>query len=653
MSETASSAQQQLGRLGAGGSGDRLRFRLVLKVMARCLPLLKEVKWHLLGIVLAAATLAISLVYPVMQVLDVFWTRVLKGEEPTTKQVALLRALGVASDPWTHQARKAALSGLVASSVGLALVAALGFLALYYYRVWILQRINQVLRLRLLDRLQSLSMRFHNDSSVGDAIYRMHQDSGMVTQLIDVLLLMPLQLLSRFAFSLMLVSLYDPRLALLLCSGWLVAIILGYRFSRPMRVGFRSAREHNSALTSLIQASLQGIRVIKAYGAETAEQQRFEQASEAAFAHAYRARDRYMVYHTAMFWIFGGLVVLGTGWAALMTMRGAPLSSKLLLFFMGFSVWNLGIWNTFKSRIGDGMLSSVGLFQLWGRMQDIAIGLDRVFELLDLEPEVKDAPDAIAMPKLAEAIELDHVSFAYDATRPTLQDVSLTARAGTITAIVGPTGSGKSTLMSLLLRLYDPSSGAIRVDGVDLRKVKLQSLRANVAIALQENLLFGATIRDNIRYAVPDASDAAVREAARVAVADEFIEKLPEGYDTLLGERGQKLSSGQRQRLSIARAILKQTPILILDEPTAALDAETELRVLDNLAEWGKERAVFLVTHRLSTIRRADQVAFMKDGRLIEQGSHAALMASSNGAYRRLVEGEEAAAKALPQPVST
>ena len=393
--------------------------------------------------------------------------------------------------------------------------------------------------------------------------------------------------------------------------------------------------------------------MIKAYGAETAEQQRFEQASQAAFAHAYKARDRYMVYHTTMFWIFGSLVVAGTGWAALLTMRGAPLSSKTLLFFMGFSVWNLGIWNTFKSRIGDGMLSSVGLFHLWGRMQDIAIGLDRVFELLDLEPEVKDAPDAIELPGLSQAIELDRVSFAYDATRPTLQEVSLSAQAGTITAIVGPTGSGKSTLMSLLLRLYDPGSGAIRIDGVDLRKIKLQSLRANVAIALQENMLFGATIRDNIRYAVPDASDAAVREAARVAVADEFIDKLPDGYDTLLGERGQKLSSGQRQRLSIARAILKQTPILILDEPTAALDAETELRVLDNLAAWGKGRAVFLVTHRLSTIRRADQVAFMQEGRLLEHGSHAALMARPGGAYRRLVEGEEAAVRALPQAVST
>jgi ATP-binding cassette subfamily B protein len=323
----------------------------------------------------------------------------------------------------------------------------------------------------------------------------------------------------------------------------------------------------------------------------------------------------------------------------------------MLLF--AASVWNLGGWNQFKARIGDGMRSSTNLFELWGRMQDIAIGLDRVFELLDLEPEVQDAPDAVALAPFTQAIEFDHVGFSYDDTRSTLEDVSLTVRPGTITAVVGPTGSGKSTLMALLLRLYDPNVGEIRIDGLSLKRLKVQSLRENIAIALQENLLFGTTIRDNIGYAVPNASDAAVREAARVAGADEFIERLPDGYDTMLGERGQKLSTGQRQRLSIARAIMMDTPILILDEPTAALDAVTELRVLDNLAAWGKGRAIFLITHRLSTIRRADQVAVIENGRLIEHGPHQTLMGRSGGAYRRLVEGEEAAARPQPQAVST
>nr|MDJ0785765.1 ABC transporter ATP-binding protein [Myxococcota bacterium] len=273
-------------------------------------------------------------------------------------------------------------------------------------------------------------------------------------------------------------------------------------------------------------------------------------------------------------------------------------------------------------------------------LQDVAIGLDRVFEVLDLEPEVEDAPDARPLETVQHEVRFDDVHFGYGASRPVLRGVDLHAHVGTITAIVGPTGSGKSTLMALLLRLFEPDSGAITIDGAPLRDFTIESLRASVSIALQENVLFGETIRENIRFAVPDASDEAVRAAARVACADEFIERLPDGYDTLLGERGTKLSTGQRQRLSIARAVLKDTPILILDEPTASLDAETELRVMRNLAEWGKGRLIFLITHRLSTIRRADQILVIQDGRIAERGGHDELMGRS-GVYRRLVEGEQ------------
>jgi ABC-type multidrug transport system fused ATPase/permease subunit len=206
---------------------------------------------------------------------------------------------------------------------------------------------------------------------------------------------------------------------------------------------------------------------------------------------------------------------------------------------------------------------------------------------------------------------------------------------------VGPTGSGKTTLMALLLRLFDPEEGRIEIDGNDLRRFTLASLRERISIALQENVLFGTTVRENIRYAVPDASDQQVREAARIACADPFIEKLPAGYDTLLGERGTKLSTGQRQRLSIARALLKDTPILILDEPTASLDAATEHAVLQNLAEWGAGRVIFLITHRLSTIRRADQVIVLGDGTVVEGGTQEELMEREGGAYRSLVLAEE------------
>jgi ABC-type multidrug transport system fused ATPase/permease subunit len=194
--------------------------------------------------------------------------------------------------------------------------------------------------------------------------------------------------------------------------------------------------------------------------------------------------------------------------------------------------------------------------------------------------------------------------------------------------------------MALLLRLFEPERGSIEIDGVDVRRYSLASLRRSVGTALQENLLFGTTIRENVRYAVPDAGDAAVREAARVAGADEFIERQELGYDTPLGERGTKLSTGQRQRLSIARAVLKDTPILVLDEPTASLDAETELRVLRNLAAWGRGRLIFLITHRLSTIRQADQIVVLHEGRVAETGSHDELVAREGGVYRGLLERE-------------
>jgi ABC-type multidrug transport system fused ATPase/permease subunit len=519
------------------------------------------------------------------------------------------------------------------------------FGALYLYAVWILQHINHVLRVRLMDRIQALSLRFHNDSAVGDSIYRMYQDSGVVTQIIQMLILTPLLYFGLATVMLVIVGLYEPTLLLAMVAAWCVALYIGRRYSRPLRIGFRRAREHNSALTSMIQASMQGARVIKAFGAERAQQQRFEELSQAAFAEAYAARGRLVTYGMTAFWTFGVCVICAIAWGALLATQGAPLFAKTMLAFLGFTAWNLGLWTNFKGRIANATFSSFRLFELWGRLQDTAVGLDRVFETLDLEPEVKDAPDAVDVPKFEREVEFAGVSFSYGEDTPTLRDVDLTAKAGTITAIVGPTGSGKSTLMSLLLRLYDPNAGSIRIDGTDIRKFKVDSLRANVAIALQENLLFGTTIRENIRYAVPDASDAAVREAARVAVADEFIEKLPLGYDTPLGERGSKLSTGQRQRLSIARALLKDTPILILDEPTAALDAQTELRVLENLAAWRKGRAVFLITHRLSTIRKADQVVFIADGKVLECGTHERLMATAGSAYRRLVEGEQAAAR--------
>jgi ATP-binding cassette subfamily B protein len=306
---------------------------------------------------------------------------------------------------------------------------------------------------------------------------------------------------------------------------------------------------------------------------------------------------------------------------------------------VGFAVWNLGAFKAATSRAEDASQQVWELAFYWCTVQDLVAGLRRAFFLLDLEPEVVDVANPQAFPATLQSVRLDDIHFAYEAARPVLKGASLSASASTVTAIVGSTGSGKSTLMSLLLRLYNPDSGSVFVNERALSQMSTQAVRANVAIALQQNVLFAMSVAENIRYGMADVSDAQVIAAAKVACADEFIQAMPQGYATELGERGGKLSTGQRQRISIARAILRDTPILILDEPTASLDAETERQVMENLATWGQSRVIFIITHRLSTVRNADQIAFLEGGVVKELGTHAELLAQDS-AYAGFVAAE-------------
>jgi ABC-type multidrug transport system fused ATPase/permease subunit len=594
----------------------------VLRVLLRrCLPMLAPVRAHLVRFALAVAALGLIGTSLGALLLDLHWTRVLQGEPLTPFEARLLAldpAVSVQVDALDAATRRSVRNRELAIGIGLvALIAPLGA-ALAYYLLWILQRINQELRLELFQRLQRLSLRFHQDSRIGDAIYRLYQDSAMVTDLIQTMLLAPLGEILRFASATAVVALLDIRLALLLLLAWPPALLLAAFFTPRLRRQFRQARASNSALTSQIQETMAGARVIKAYGAEAREQLRFEERSQAAFAAAFRARSSYALLGVLAFALVAGAILAATGLATLHTQQGAALFAQRLLAAAGFTAWNLGLFSFSKWTFGSSTQSIERLLGLWARAQDIAVGLDRVFELLDLEPEVREAPDAVELATPRRGIRFEEVSFSYQPGRPALDRVSFEAPCGAVTALLGPTGAGKSTLVSLLLRLFDPDTGSIEIDGVDLRRLKLASLRAGVAVALQENLLFGATVRENIRYARPDASDAEVAAAAKVACADAFIVELPRGYETLLGERGARLSTGQRQRLSIARAVLKDAPILVLDEPTAALDAATEQELLRNLLAWGRERAILLVTHRPSTLRHADRIVRLERGRLIQ-----------------------------------
>ncbi len=612
------------------------------RLLARCLELLRPIRGHLIVFFSGFSVLALAFLPVGVLLFDAFWTRALQGNpllEIEARALGLDPAVFAVGETLGTAERRAVLERCVVVGLGFGVLTMPFGLALYYYQVWILQRLNQLLRVRLLERLQQLSLRFHAETRVGDALFRTIQDSAMVTQLIEVLILVPLETSGRFLFGVFVVAVFDWRLGLFLLLLGPPLVWLAHALGRRLRVSFRKARESNADLTSRIQETFAGIRVIKAYGGEAFEQRRFEDASAGAFAAAFEARALFGFLTIALFWVTAAGLVLAAGWGALQAARDEPIQA---FGAAGAAVWTLGLFNYFKLRFGDGGSALRRAFRTWGSAQDVAIGLDRVFELLDLEPEVRNAPDAVPLARLREGVRFEGVRFRYQPDRPALESVDFEARVGTVTAIVGPTGSGKSTLMALLLRLFDPDEGRIRIDGTDLRQLDLDSLRAGIAVALQENLLFGATVGENIRYAVPGASDAAVRAAARVACAEGFIEALPEGYDTLLGERGTKLSTGQRQRLSIARAVLKDARILILDEPTAALDAETELAVLERLAAWGEGRLIFLVTHRLSTIRRADQILLLTGGRIAEAGTHESLLAKG-GAYAALVTREASA----------
>ena len=521
-----------------------------------------------------------------------------------------------------------------------------------YYRTWIMQNIEQDLRLALADSWQRLSLKYHGDHRTGDSIFRVQVDASEVTGVLYVLLAISRSVV-LCAFLLALVTLLSPWLGLIAIGGILPALLLANWAMRRIRTRNLVMRMANADLMSRIQEAFRAVRINKAYGVEQQSQARFESDSVVAFNTDYRQARVFAAVNAGQGFIIGAFVLCGTMLMALWANQERPTFANELIALAGFSfvVWNLTAYRWAEEKFGEATAAFPNIVEAWAKAQTMAMGLRRAFDILDMAPEVRERAGAVRFGAFSREIRFENVAFAYEDDRPVLDGVSFTARPGTVTAVVGPTGAGKTTLLNLLLRLYDPDDGSILVDGRDLRDYRLDSLRANIAVALQENVLFRLSVRDNIRYAARDASDEAVAEAVRLACVDEFVDALPEGLDTVLGDRGGRLSTGQRQRLSIARAVVRDAPILVLDEPTSALDAETEQRVLSNLARWStgqadrtdvqmSGRAVFLVTHRISTIRRADNILYLDGGRIVESGSHETLMGMTDGRYRAFIESE-------------
>ena len=630
-----------------GAEPRRLTIGPILRLAWRSLSYLKGARRDL-GLLALIALLLLVAAVPVSWILyELVNTRMLQGKPLSSFEANLLSLPFdefVEVDGLSVAARQLLRDKIMWFVAGVVVLFTPIGVALLMYWVRLQQRINQGIRVKMMEQVQAMSLRFHSGAQIGDAIYRAYQDSAMITALMS-LLVRPLVPLTFMAVAFVAMLTLDKRTALSLLAVYLLGFALAFWYGRRLRVSFRTAREVNSALTSQIQETMAAIKVVKAFGTEPVEQARFERSSNAAFEAAYKARMQMTTFGIVTFVLSALPAMAAVTYMAVWANKGLPVASTASIAALS-AVWTLGVYQWATGRVGDGSSSLNRLLRLWGELQNAGVGMDRAFAHVDLDPEVKDQPGAKSFDGIEREIVFSGVTFGYDRAYPVLHDVGLRAAAGEITALCGPTGSGKSTLVSLLLRLFEIEHGKIEIDGQDNRGFRIDSLRAGVAIALQENLLFGTTIRENIRYARPDASDDEVREAARIACALEFIEALPHGLDTPLGERGSKLSTGQRQRLSIARAIIKDAPVLVLDEPTASLDAETELRVLQNLAVWAKGRAVLLITHRLSTIRRADKIVYLRDGRVVESGTPDELVARPGGAYRRFVELEREAGQA-------
>ncbi|MDA0790059.1 MAG: ABC transporter ATP-binding protein [Proteobacteria bacterium] len=626
----------------------RFNFMTVVRIFLRTWPHLKPQWKHIAAWFSLQFLSGVVVSLLAVIVLDVFNNKVLLGAplEPIQATLMLFDA-SYATDELTDLQRQEVRNRLIVYTIigYFLLVVLIQRMVTTYYEMWIAQQINQSLRVKMIENAEHLSLRYHSHARTGDAIYRVYQDSAMISSIIDTVILDPINMIWSCGLAFFILWLFDPALGILVVTASVPVIALVMWFTPRLQRRSWIARNTNSDLTSRIQEISAAIRIIKANQAEDTAIDRFNEDSHTALDNAFWLRVEIIIMLALIGTIVGVVILASDFMMADWTIDGQKTAFGASLAIVGFTAWNLGAFEAARSRIGQYVGWGSALISKWSIMQDMAVGLDRAFFLLDLKADVTDTSESAPLPTPVRQITFEGVRFGYDPERPVLKDISLTAGAGTVTAIVGQTGSGKSTMMSLLLRLFDPDEGNITVNDVDLRDIRIADLRQNVSIALQQNVLFATSVGDNIAYAAENVDDEAIREAARVACADEFIQALPLGYDTELGERGSRLSAGQRQRITIARAIVRNTPILILDEPTASLDAETEQAVLRNLADWGQERIIFLITHRLSTIRNADQIAFLKDGAISEIGNHDALMAIPDGNYRQYVEAETIAAE--------
>jgi subfamily B ATP-binding cassette protein MsbA len=476
------------------------------------------------------------------------------------------------------------------------------------------------LRKTLYSHIQRMSLAFHEHTQTGDLISRLTSDidsiqsyiaTGLLDSLTDVVTLIGMVVVMFWL---------DWRFTLIALSVAPVLFFVAFRYTHLVKQSSRQVRKKEGEIVSTLQEVLTSIRVVKAFGAEEYEQQRLEERSLESVEAGLRARGL-KARLTPMVEV---IVACGTSlvlWYGARAVLNGTLSAGSLVLFISY--------------LGKMYKPMQDLSKIADTYSKAAVGYERIQEVLDSRSDVRDRPHSRPAPRFRGMIDLADVTFSYEPDQPVLKNLNLHIEAGMRAAIVGPTGSGKTTIIGLIPRFYDPISGAVKIDGLDVRVFRQKSLREQISFVLQDTLLFNAPLWHNIAYGKPDAPRPEILRAAKLANADEFIEKMPEGYDTMVGERGETLSGGQRQRIAIARAIIRNTPVLILDEPTSGLDAASERLVVEALERLMHGRTSIVVAHRLSTIRNADAIFVLDHGQIVETGTHDALV-EKGGLYAEL-----------------
>jgi len=481
------------------------------------------------------------------------------------------------------------------------------------------------LRRMLYNHIQRLSLAEHERARTGDMITRVTSDIDALQDLIPSALLGIVLAACTLAGMIAVMFYVSWRLTLLALAVAPVLFLVVHYYTRRIKKAARTMRDKTSELVSLVQEVLTSIRLVKAFAREEYEQERFESHSLESVEAALQARSIKAKLQPLVQIIVACGTCLVLGYGARLVLAG-ELSAGVLIVFL----WYL-------TRMYKPMRD---LSKITDTVTNAMVGYERVREVLEIDSRPRDLQRAHRAPKLSGAIEFDRVSFGYDGAAPVLKDVSFRIEPGRIAAIVGPSGTGKTTIISLIARFYDPCDGRVKIDGVDVRRFKVASLREQLGFVLQDTILFGTTIWQNIGYGNPSASRSEIIRAAKLANAHDFIETMPDGYDTVVAERGMTLSGGQRQRIAIARAVVRNAAILILDEPTVGLDAAAERAVLEALHLLMAGRTTVFVAHRLSTIRHADRIFVIQDCELVEQGTHEELLARG-GWYARTYRFQE------------